>query len=186
VAALAAGCTLSACVSASDPRLKDAEGVPALEQRISTLEEQVSSLQTEVAALQLTQNPYESAVFDPSDPGGYARIDTSGGTFLVSLETATPYVDGFRLTFNVGNPSSATYRGFRVHAKWGARRDPSRKGWTAPAWRASLREKEISLTNSLHGGAWNKVSFVVAPAKAEEFGYLELSLSTDTISLSVK
>jgi hypothetical protein len=92
-------------------------------------------------------------------------------------------VDGFRVTCNFGNPSSATFNGFKLKAKWGARLDAKAKGFEWKAWQESHREKEISLTNPLVSGSWNKVSFVVSPAKAEEFGFLELSMETNTVSL---
>jgi len=46
-----------------------------------------------------------------------------------------------------------------------------------------LRQKELSLTEVLRPGSWNRLSFILAPAKPEEFGYLELSMETNNISL---
>jgi hypothetical protein len=103
--------------------------------------------------------------------------------FLVTVKNVAPYVDGFRITCNFGNPSSATFAGFKLTAKWGPRQDVSKKDFKFSQWRASLREKELSLTDSLLPGSWNPVTFVLAPARADEFGYLELSITTDNIRL---
>ena len=115
------------CVAQNDPRLKKADGVAttvdSLKAKLDELETQVQGLQTDVFVLQGGVNPYETAVFDPGSPGGYSRIDTSGGAFLVSVKNVAPYVDGFRITCNFGNPSSVTFTGFKLKAKWGARRD---------------------------------------------------------------
>jgi hypothetical protein len=105
------------------------------------------------------------------------------GTFLVSIKNVTPFVDGFRVTCYFGNPTSAAFRGFELHAKWGPRRNSDRKGFKWDEWFASLRETDLTLTDTLSPGAWNPVTFALSPAKADEFGYLELSMTTDQISL---
>lgn len=179
--------SLVGCVAPNDPRLQKvdetAKSVESLQAKVDDLGGQLETLQTDVLVLQGGVNPYESAVFDPSSPGGYSRVDSSGGSFLVSVKNVAPYVDGFRITCHFGNPSSATFTGFKIKAKWGPRRDFKAKGFNFSEWQASLREKELSLTESLRPGAWNPVTFVLAPAKADEFGYLELSITTDRISL---
>jgi hypothetical protein len=50
-------------------------------------------------------------------------------------------------------------------------------------WQTSLQEKEISITNILQPSSWNQVSFVLSPAKPDEFGHLELSMETSEVSL---
>jgi outer membrane murein-binding lipoprotein Lpp len=180
---------LLGCVAQDDPRLKKVE---ALASQVSTLEFQNKALEARVGWLEGTVNilqaqasagAYETATFDPGEPRHYSRIDTTGGTFLVMLEDVTPYVDGFRVTFKFGNPSSATFNGFKIKAKWGSRFDFKAKGANWATWHASLREKEISVTDNLYAGSWNSVSFVVSPAKREEFGYLQLSTETDRVIL---
>jgi hypothetical protein len=181
VAILTCGCTAS-----KDPRLAK---VDALEKDVSELKETVASLQTAISAaevntdlLRASLNPYDTAVFDPANSHGYSRLDTTGGTFLVSIKNVQPYVDGFRVTCNFGNPSSATFAGFKLKTKWGPRRDF--KKMKVGEWEAQLREKELALTDTLRAGSWNPISFVLSPAKPEEFGYLELSVETNTISLA--
>ena len=67
--------------------------------------------------------------------------------------------------------------------KWGPRRDSSAKGFDERSWRASLQEKELAMRETLRPGAWNPVSFALAPADIDTFGYLELSMETDDVSL---
>lgn len=176
-----------ACVSQSDPRLKKVEeldkAITALSNEVKDAQSTIGTLQTDVTLLQLGAEPYKSATFDPGNPGGYQRIDTTGGTFLVSFQNAVPYVDGFKVTCNFGNPSSGTFNGFKLKAKWGPRFDRKDKSLNYAQWQASLREKELSLTDSLKAASWNPVSFVLSPAKPDAFGYLELSMDTDNVSL---
>ena len=183
---------LYGCVAQSDARLKKVAELDAslasLQVQVKAAEEQIQSLQNDVYTLQGLAVRYSTASFDPASPAQYQRIDTDGGTFLVSILSVTPYVDGFRVTCNFGNPSSATYKGFKLTAKWGPRRDlvQKEKTMTYGQWQATLREKEISLTETLQPASWNPRSFVLSPAKADEFGYLELSMETNSITLADK
>lgn len=167
---------------------QDTSRIAALEARLKTLEDAGEKNAAALRELKLdlnlheslTSDPYKTAIFDPADPGGYSRLDSDGGTFLVSLVNADRYLDGYRVTMHFGNPSSATYAGFKLKAKWGARYE---KGGDYSAWSAALREKSLDLTTDLDAGSWNKVSFVLSPAKPEEFGHLELSITTNTVRL---
>jgi outer membrane murein-binding lipoprotein Lpp len=180
-----AGTLLTGCVAQNEPRLKKLEEAAAqtsaLQSRVKILESRVTTLQSSVSQLQVSAENFKTATFDPAQPSIYERIDTKGGTFLVVLENATPYVDGFRVTCKFGNISSAIYHGFTLKVTWGPRFDAKTADWRT--WHSSLRETDIPLTNSLQPGAWNSVSFVIAPAKAEEFGYLELGLEANLVSL---
>jgi len=179
---------LLGCVGQNDPRLKKVAeletSLAALQLQVKVAEEQIQSLQGDVWTLQVQTEPYKTATFDPGKLGGYGRIDTTGGPFLVSIQNVTPYVDGFRVTCNFGNPSSATFNGFKLKAKWGPRMSVvTEKKMTFAQWQAAFHEEELSLTQSLQPASWNRVSFVLSPAKAEEFGHLELSMETDNVSL---
>lgn len=178
---------LAGCVPQNDPRLrKVAEleaSVTALQGQLTAAEERLSSVEADVSVLQASGDPYKAAAFDPGTPGPYQRLDTTSGTFLVSVQNVTPYLDGFRVTCDFGNPSSATFNGFKLKAKWGPRLDLKNKKMTLRQWTEALREKDISLTASLRPASWNRLSFVVSPASAEEFGYLELSMETNSVSL---
>ncbi|SRR6266545_2552923 len=180
---------LLGCVAQDDARLKKVAeldtSLASLQLQVKAAEDRIQSLQVDVWTLQAQAEPYKSATFDPGSPRGYGRIDTTGGTFLVSIQNVTPYLDGFRVSCNFGNPSSATFHGFKLKAKWGPRSPLGQKDAkiTHVQWQAALREKELSLTETLQAASWNPLSFVLSPAKADEFGYLELSMETDNLSL---
>jgi hypothetical protein len=95
-----------------------------------------------------------------------------------------PYLDGQKLQLRIGNPNLATYSGFKLKAKWGPRYPtatdtPAR--WDQ--WKRSVREKEIESTADLKPGVWNTVEIVLAPAKPDELGYIELSMTTNKVML---
>lgn len=191
------GVIVAGCARKEDAAVEAAEGaklkVDALNVTIGTLEREIGELQTNVIALQgqvgvleMNQQSYAVADFDPVNSKGYWRVDSNTGTFLLSIKNIAPYVDGFKVTCNFGNPSAVTYNGFTLKAKWGPRFEPKSKKMTYTQWQASLQEKEFKMTESLRAGSWNPVSFVVSPATADSFGYLELSLQTDQLSLAAR
>lgn len=125
-------------------------------------------------------NQYNSASFDLSSTQGYLRINSSSGYFLVSLQNVEPYLDGVKVHIHIGNPMFVTYNGFKLKAIWGAKLNLTDG---QDGWRSSLKDKEISFTETLRPGCWNKINFVLSPIEPKNFGYLELSIQTDNISL---
>ena len=155
----------------------------ALAGRVDEVETKSTRLEFRLGLLENTGLNYASASFDPAADKSFSRIDSTTGTFLVAVENATPYVDGFKVTCDFGNPSSATYHGFKLKVKWGPRFDSKTNGTKSKEWFDTLQEKELTMTETLRGGSWNPVTFVVSPAKADQFGYLEISIETRQISL---
>ena len=72
---------------------------------------------------------------------GFQRLDTELGPFLVSVEGIIPYLNGHKLSLNIGNPSMSEFNGFTLKAKWGETFKP--KGEVTYAdWEESLKSKE--------------------------------------------
>ena len=163
----------------------------SLQKRVTDLEEQVTALKSEVdqvnydmTIVKEKQGLYDSVAFDLSTPGHYQRLDTSTGSFLVSAEDVEPYLNGYKITLNIGNPSVATYRGFTLHAKWSTAYDFSHySAESYDKWSKSIQQKDISYTDALVSGVWNKVEVILAPVSRDGLGYLEISLDTNTVSL---
>lgn len=170
VAVICSTVLFSACSDLSGPgvsqQIKDTN--VKLEQRIAALEARTDNLNRQVVRLQMSQNPYASVLIDVSSPGGYQRVDTTAGFFLIALRDAKPYLDGYKLFLNIGNPSSVTYSGFALHVTW---------GW------GDQQEKDFSFTQDLGPASWNKVELVIAPAKTEDLKLLSVSMTTDRVLL---
>ncbi|MEW6408644.1 MAG: hypothetical protein AB1488_00830 [Nitrospirota bacterium] len=50
-------------------------------------------------------------------------------------------------------------------------------------WWKSLQEKEVPFTEELKPASWNKIELIISPAKAEQIGYLVLSMDTEVVRL---
>lgn len=130
------------------------------------------------------KHEHESIVIDTSTKE-YQRVDTSTGIFLISFEDARPCLDGYKLILNIGNPSLVIYKGFTLTVKWGKKFNDKlpRQGKEYDEWEKSLQEKEMSFTEELKPGYWNRIELIISPAKLEQLGYLELSMDTNSLSL---
>jgi hypothetical protein len=150
--------------------------------KIESLESRLVALEVQ-ARMELGQ--YKSAVLDPGERG-FSRLDTSLGSFVVSLQDVTPYADGVRVRLNVGNLTTAMVKGGTFRVKWGPRKPPLRGEDYAlrySEWTKALREKSIEFQDDLRSGAWNSVTLSLVGLPPAQFGYLELSMETPTISL---
>ena len=193
-AAAMATVALISC-SQQPPEAKSKHFVPdadlpfAKESDVQTLRERVSKLEGRVFAIEYANSLHAAAWFDPTGDKSYQRVDTDVASFLVVLQHVQPYLDGQRVTLLIGNPNNVVFSGLEIHAMW-TKRVPDAK--LAPqqlekAWNeynSSQREKNITLTDTLRPGYWNKVSFTVAPAKADDFGALGIGLKVNSLRLA--
>lgn len=164
-----------------DPRIKPLETkVSQLEAAQKLLELRLDLTETNLAA----QTRPKSALFTPSDKG-YSAIYTDVGVFLVSLDNIQPYANGYKATFQFGNPSAMNFDGAEIELRWGPSR-PSDGFQTVKYsdWLGKFQTKKHSINRRLVPGSWNRVDVVIAPATAESIGQIEItSISTSKLSL---
>ncbi len=148
---------------------------PVTRSSIDSLRQQISSMQGQVFLLKRYAAPnYSSIQLDPSSTA-YQRLDTASGFFLVACEGVKPYLDGYVVTLHIGNPTSATYTGFTLHAQWG--------GVFATPSDTMTQQRDIAFPNTLRPAAWNRVEVILTPATAEQMKSVFLSMETSQISL---
>jgi hypothetical protein len=117
----------------------------------------------------------------------YQRLDTNNGFLLVSAEPAVPYLNGYKIPLKIGNPLSVSYSGLTAKIKWAKYYDSNQFTPDSYAeWQKSIQQKESSFPDVLEKGAWKKVELIVAPATAEQLGYLKLSINTKTVITDAK
>jgi uncharacterized protein YoxC len=179
---------LSGCDTGTSARLTEAERtIEAQRTQIESLNQKVSELETKVFVQEMSKDQFKSATFDPSDRG-FERLDTSVGTFAVSIQGITAHADGVRVRLHVGNLTTATVIGGKFKVKWGTRMPKAEgKGWAASytGWQKSLNEKEINFLEELRPGTWNNVTLILPGLPPDKFGYLELQMESSQIKLLV-
>jgi hypothetical protein len=170
---------LASCSGAGSTTTTGSPTTPKI--TVEELQEQIIRLGAEVLALQSKLDEEYNATFDPSNLGGYQVINAGNGYFLVSIKDVQKYLDGCKVTLDIGNPMYATYTGFKIKARYGKRRPDDLS--KLEEWVNSLREKEIDSTKSLKPGSWNEAVITLSPLNYDEFGHLMLSIDTNTVSL---
>ena len=129
---------------------------------------------------------YKNATYDPAAGEGFSRLDTSVGSFAVSIQDVRPHADGVKVRLHVGNLTTVTIKGGTFKVKWGPRMPASEgEDWLThyTDWEKTLKEKEVKFTDELRPGTWNNVTLTLPGIRPEQFGYLELSMNTERISL---
>jgi hypothetical protein len=160
----------------TDPRAE----IAALREKITELEglvwDNYLEFLNKVSALEKA-----SATFDPASPGAYQRVNTSVGPLLLSLTTVEPYLDGYRISLEAGNPLLINFKGFTLSAKWGPRFKKDETEYRE--WVKALRTKDFEFPNSILPGKWNLIQLIVPDTKPSAFGHLEIALKINTLSL---
>ena len=126
---------------------------------------------------------YSSVQLDPAQRG-YGRVDANVGTFAVSLTDVRPFADSVRVRLNVGNLSAATFNGAKLVLKYGRRMPTGSEPDFANAltdWQLGLQTKEESINERLLPGHWNPVQVTLPGIQPKDFGYLEVSVTTNQI-----
>jgi hypothetical protein len=151
----------------------------------SGMQEQLIDIEGRVFTLELSKDTYKTIPIDLSSKG-YLRLDTTSGFFMISVRDVKPFLNGFKVRLSIGNPTTVTYLGFVLNAKWGRSFDFKEMKTDRSAysnWQKSLQQKEIKFTDQLKPATWNNVDLIIIPAKQDELGHFELSMETDQISL---
>jgi hypothetical protein len=154
---------------------------------ISELQNQNSQLATQVADLSQNvdtlrraylSNPNRFAELDVTTPA-YASVQTDVGNLLISCVKVEPYLDGYRLYLNIGNPTAATFDGGTLHFNFGQK--PA--GGFSGGWQQYLHTIDSPFAESLAAGSWTEVSATLSPASAADLDYVVASIDVDNISL---
>jgi len=179
---IGAGCDLPLLTDISQLKNNQIE----MKRQLEILREELNQVERNVALLKISRDEYNSAVIDPASGEGFIRLDSSVGSFTLSIQDVKPHADGVKIRLEVGNLTSATVNGGTFKVKWGPRMpNPEDKDFFAlhESWRKGLRETEHEFTDNLRPGAWNKVILTLPGIPPDELGYLEISIETNKISL---
>lgn len=169
---------------ANDQVVKLQKRVVELEEQLERVRSLATALNSRVLSLEIARESETEVTIDPAQATGYQKLVSGVGFLLISFKDASPYLDGYRVALQIGNPLSATFHGFKLKVKWGPRYDWKRfSGESYQKWVKTLQEKESHFTEALNPGTWNPVTLVLPNTKPDQLGYLSLSIETDRIEL---
>jgi TolA-binding protein len=162
----------------------------ALRVEVTTLEENLKDLAAKLGSdeylLSQKQDRQDTLVLTLTDHT-FQRLDTDTGFFLISVQEVTPYLNGYKLSLNIGNPMAAKYSGAKVKLTWNTFYDA--RNYTEASfkeWQKNKQEKEVVLPSTLLPGTWNSIEVILAPATTDQLGDVTFAMSTDTVFLSTE
>jgi len=164
-------------------------------QELSSVRAEIAELKKQVASLEGQLNLYKYLLKQKQDrtdelavdvtAKGFLKLDTTNGPVLVSVQEVSPYLDGYKVKLELGNPTNATYTNFTIKAQWGRSYDWNK--YTPDShekWEKSLHSKDIIYTEELKRGVWNKIDMILTPASANELEYLLISIDSKSVLLN--
>jgi hypothetical protein len=156
--------------------------VKNLGDRITRLEASVDSakayadlLEQRIISLELDR-PAKNGLFHPNETGYQLIYSDSGLPLAVSLQSVTPYANGYKARFHFGNPHAMDFEDVDLAFTWGP--PYPAKGASEQAlveWRKQQQSGKQMLSKRLRAGSWNPVEIVIAPANAAQIGSIEIT-----------
>lgn len=130
-------------------------------------------------------------VFNLKEQEGFSKINSGGLIFCVSIAEVQPYLEGFKVIFELGNPFSSSFVNPKITIKWGLgplkyyQENKSEENSILDlldSWEKSLYQKKTTILKELKPGIWNRFEVIVSPAKLHEIEYVEFSFDISTVS----
>lgn len=160
--------------------------------KISQLQENMTLLQSEIESLragiippQITKsepNLFNSYSLFTADSTGYRAVRTEIGYFVVGLHEVKPYENGYKLIFNIGNPSALTYEGVKATILWGEAPKPSE---STEDWIKSLKtSQQLESSKLILPGKWNQITFTLSPASPKDTEMVLFALHVNRVDFS--
>ena len=157
--------------------------INTIKETLSKMREDISKNSMDLFFSDLKRERYENILIDLSQPQ-FQRLDTDTGTFFVSCQNVTNYLDGSKILLHIGNPYECDFSGLEIKCKYGKKQPIMKEGEDVKKWREEhnmwengLLKADIKSTNKLQSGTWNIVVINLPGYKPDELGYLEFSFS---------
>jgi len=164
--------------------------INGLRATLQTQQQTLTDFQTEFNKLHsqflYSQNQFSVGIFSPTDQG-FQLIRSTYGNLLVSLVNTEKLGDGYKLTFNFGNPTSMTISGLKGKISWQPTTD-YQKYMDDPNYMKEINQKtnskEFQILSNLLPGAWNTISITIGPANEQTIGEIDISnLQSDQVRM---
>ncbi len=161
---ISSGCENKTNSSPSTPVID----IPAsVSNKIASLEEQIQTLQHDLAKLELRFDMmHNDNARVSTEEKGYSLINTKHGTFAVSCENVTNYLDGYKVQLSVLNLTSASFNDVDITLTWGK----------------DHKQKKVTIPIRFLPGKYTEFEVFLTPAKPEEIKMILVNLAFNQIS----
>lgn len=153
--------TLTACGGGQSSSLNPQ--IVVLEKKVDELERKISNVE-----FRMEMKQWESIAYLTPGSDGYNVIKMDLGTLTVSISNVQPYANGSKVSLIFGNLTSATIDGIKAKIEWGS---VDEKGMPI---NKDAKSREISPTDQLLPGNWNKVDLVLEGVPPSSLGFIRI------------
>ena len=122
-------------------------------EKIEQLQTKVVLLEMDVQSLRQANIDEQYAVINPLSRD-YKIWRTDNGIFYVSCDGAEPYPNGHKLKLRIGNPSNASFNGFKIKCEYGLKEPDYPSIEKSGCWRQNGSPTELVESKSNHGAKW--------------------------------
>lgn len=110
----------------------------------------------------------------------YQICRTKIGPILISVKDTAAYLDGYRVTLEIGNPTAADLPSAKLHIRTSASAFSIEE---LQKYNDSVELRVEDITATLKAGYWTTVTFTLSPATAERLRNLFLALEPQAVYL---
>lgn len=133
--------------------------------------------------LEISEITESSVRLDFKDPSAQ-KINTEMGSFFLLEKEAIPYLNGYKILFQIGNPYFATFSSLKLNVRWSVPFSQVESGKYSD-WYKTRKEKEFSVLDNFPAGSWTLVELILIPCKVEELQNVLIELKIPVLSLKV-
>lgn len=162
--------------------------------KIQKLSEQIDALTIELSVVRK-----EKIYFNCKDlQNACHTINTGNGMLFVSVKEAKPYLNGYRISLDIGNPNFVTYINPEINLSWNISFQQFWKNRTEarerqkntdekiqiPSWEDTLQKKSYCVIKRFLPGIWNEIDIDIPNVTLNQLEDCELSIKAGTVTLS--
>jgi hypothetical protein len=179
------------CSSSNEEKIEDLKNDISILQiessflldRIAELEKENIELSGKILEVQSEILP-DTIYVNLKEKGGFEKLNTRYGSLFVSPVSATPYLDGYKIILQIGNPHFCTFCNPKFSVVWRmSYKKLKEQGLKFSDWDKSKKEKEFCLQSKIEAGKWNFIELILTPCSVDELGCVELKFDCNTVSL---
>jgi hypothetical protein len=152
----------------------------ALEADTSKLRQDLEATNFSQSLMRLDIDAAWQSTVQISEGGSYGLARTAHGPVIVSMDKIEPYLDGYKVTLSVGNPTTVTFSDATIEVEWGL---PWGNGRSYVETSKSRKKKTFSILKSFQPGAYTLTEVALTPAKAEEIKSLSVGVTWSKINM---
>lgn len=134
-----------------------------------------------------------TVVFNLKCKDGYSKINSDGIILLVSVHNVSPYLEGYKVVFRVGNLTSANFNNPKVTVSWNKERFKFLQNYSDKTkdiseifdiWKKQSKHVNYTSVVDLKPASWNYIEVLLTPATLEEIEDVEFKIELNSTSLN--